>query len=203
MVDAVILAAGLGTRYGCGPKPLMSAGNGTVLARTIRVLREGGAKRVLVVVGHEADQVAAEARRAGAEPIENPAYRTGLASSLAAGIDHVANDVDGFLVAPADLPGLPVTAVRAVLRAANRGASIARPVVRGQPGFPVYLRVAHRASLRASLRGDRGARDYIRRHADELVALALDEEGCVADTDRPPQRPPGKEGERGVDVRST
>jgi CTP:molybdopterin cytidylyltransferase MocA len=200
MVEAIVLAAGLGRRFGAGSKPLMPVDGTTSLARAVRLLRDAGVARVLVVVGHDADRVAREAKTAGGEVVANPAYRTGVASSLVAGIDALEAAADGFLVVPADLPALPAAAVRAVIEAAAGGASIARPVVGGVPGFPVYFRAEHRAPLRAALHGDRGALAYIAARPDVLIAVPMTDPGCIEDVDRAEERP--RERGRGLAVQT-
>lgn len=200
MVEGVVLAAGRGRRFH-GVKPLMRVEGETALARTVRVLHEAGVLRVLVVVGHAGNEVADEARRVGAVVVDNPAYRRGLSTSLAAGIREVSAAAQGFVVVPADMPYLGTKTVHSVLEAARGGASIARPVLEGTPGFPVYFRATHRQSLCAALRGDRGARDYIRDHAAELVTLKPDDAGCISDVDAPTDLP-HKDGERGLAVQT-
>src|SRR5437667_4982209 len=61
-VDAMIFAAGLGTRLGAigesTPKALVEVGGQTMLERTVRRLVEAGADRIVVNVHHHADRVA-------------------------------------------------------------------------------------------------------------------------------------------------
>src|SRR6266516_4860313 len=61
-VDAMIFAAGLGTRLGAigesTPKALVEVGGQTMLERTVRGLVEAGADRIIVNVHHHADRVA-------------------------------------------------------------------------------------------------------------------------------------------------
>jgi len=191
MVEAIVLAAGRGTRFG-GVKPLARVGGATVLSRTVEALRGAGLTRIAVVVGHRADVVGAEARRLGCAVIENPAYATGMAGSLRAGIQAVSPGADGFLVVHADMPFLRAETVRAVLAAAADGASIARAVLDDRPGFPVYFRVPHAAPLVASVNGDRGARDYIAAHASELVPVRVEDRGSVDDVDTPEELVEGR-----------
>ena len=60
-MDALIFAAGLGTRLGAlgqaEPKALLEVGGVTMLERTVRRLAAAGADRVVVNVHHQADQI--------------------------------------------------------------------------------------------------------------------------------------------------
>ncbi|UCF10637.1 MAG: nucleotidyltransferase family protein [Candidatus Bipolaricaulota bacterium] len=182
MVDAIVPAAGLGSRFG-GIKPLMRCDGETAVARVVDALRAAGVDRVLVVVGHHATEVADAAQRAGAEVVANPDYECGLASSLVAGLRAAKDARDGILVLHADMPHVREETIRAVLDAGRRGASIARPVVDGRPGFPVFFADDHREALIGELHGDTGAREYIARHQEALVSIDVDDAGSVADVD--------------------
>lgn len=198
-IEAVVPAAGWGARFR-GIKPLMPRGKGTALGEVVHRLHEAGIETVHVIVGHHAAAVAAEARRVGATPIENPSFGRGLASSLHVGLDAVSQDAAGILIHLADMPDVDPTTLRAVIAAADAGASIVRPTYDGRPGFPVYFAARHRAELKTSLRGDRGARDYIAEHRQELVTVDVEDAGCVTDIDR--QETGSEDGARGTFVHS-
>jgi CTP:molybdopterin cytidylyltransferase MocA len=67
-----------------------------------------------------------------------------------------------------DLPGLPAAAVRRLVAPSTRtllGPEVLRQAVYGgRPGHPVVLGREHWAPLRATLRGDTGARPYLLAH---------------------------------------
>ncbi|WP_433663269.1 NTP transferase domain-containing protein [Nocardia sp. CA-128927] len=58
---AVVLAAGLGTRFGIAtvPKPLVAVAGVPILHRTLAALVEVGVRRVVIVVGHRAAEIVA------------------------------------------------------------------------------------------------------------------------------------------------
>lgn len=75
---AVIVAAGLATRLHpltlSRPKPLLSVDGETLLARSVRLLRESGIADIGVVVGYRADMIA-EVVGSQVSCIANPFYR--------------------------------------------------------------------------------------------------------------------------------
>ena len=82
MIPAIVLAAGLSTRMG-RPKPLLPlADDDTFVTRIVRSFVESGVDDVVVVLGHEADAVAARLIESGvpARFVVNDAYRTGQLS---------------------------------------------------------------------------------------------------------------------------
>jgi choline kinase len=86
-LTAIILAAGLGKRFGAElegrPKALLRVGNETLLGRLVRQLRAAGVRRVVVVVGHGAEQIEAQlGGDADLRMLRNAEYRRGAILSL-------------------------------------------------------------------------------------------------------------------------
>lgn len=134
---AVILAAGLSSRMKA-TKALLPLGRETALARAIRLAREAGCREVIAVLGHEADKTAPVALAAGASPVVNPDYRSGMFSSVLAGLGALPPEAGAFFVLPVDIP-LVRPAVLDALAAALPGNMAVRPTFRGVPGHPPLL----------------------------------------------------------------
>ena len=103
---AVILAAGMGTRlrdlFSDLPKGFVQIGGETLIERSLRLLREQGIERVLIVAGHLGDAYHDLAKsHAGVRVIENSAYAdTGSMASLALALKEMSED---FLLLESDL----------------------------------------------------------------------------------------------------
>jgi choline kinase len=104
-MQAVLLAAGLGSRLGALtrdlPKALIEVGGQPLLAYAVRFAQAAGAKHVVVVGGFGFDLVAAEVRRRALDVrlVDNPAFRDGNLVSLFAARPHLAaRDGDELLV---------------------------------------------------------------------------------------------------------
>lgn len=158
---AVILAAGGGSRFG-GTKQLARLGGRPLVAHVVAAARDGGADEIVVVVGHDAAQVAQAARAVHAvHVVHTPDLAAGQSASLLAGIDAATDLGAGIvLVLLADQPEVDPDAVRAVCAAVWAGAPAARVRYLDGAGHPVAF--ARRVLPRlAELRGDRGARDVL------------------------------------------
>src|SRR5262249_55011476 len=91
VIPAVILAAGLSTRMG-RPKALLPLPGGeTFVTRIVRSFLEAGVDDVVIVLGHEANAVAAKLIESGvaARFVINEAYATGQLSSLLRGLNAI------------------------------------------------------------------------------------------------------------------
>jgi CTP:molybdopterin cytidylyltransferase MocA len=190
---AVILAAGESRRLG-EPKQLVRVGHGagseTLLGRTVRVVREAGVDAVFVVLGAHAERVEAEAELDGVVVVRNPAWASGMASSIHAGIAAVQAgmpEVEAAMLLVCDQPRLTAEHLRRLMDASvsdanvsdanGPGATVASEYA-GMPGVPAVFPLCAFARL-MELRGDVGARRLL---MDEgVIRIAF--EGGLVDVD--------------------
>jgi CDP-L-myo-inositol myo-inositolphosphotransferase len=89
---ALLLAAGRGLRMrSTQPKPLHRVGGVSLLERSVRVLRQAGVERIVVVLGYGADEVVAAIKEQDlpVEVVVNADWESGTASSLLAGLSVI------------------------------------------------------------------------------------------------------------------
>ncbi|MFH8448539.1 NTP transferase domain-containing protein [Streptomyces fungicidicus] len=178
-VAGLLLAAGGGRRLGGRPKALLGHRGRPLVEHAVAVLRAGGCTRVHVVLGAAAAEVRARAALPDCVLVDNPAWERGMGTSLRAGLDSLAGTgARAALVSLVDQPGIGAEAVARVLGAYRSPASLASAAYDGVRGHPVLFGSAHWAGIAAAATGDRGARAYLREHAEEL---ALVECGDVAE----------------------
>lgn len=113
-------------------------------------------------------------------PGDDPA--AGMGDSIARGV-RATPGASGWLILPGDLPLVGADSLRQVARALA-AATVVQPFCNGRQGHPVgFGRPCYEALARLS--GDTGAAAVVaaRRLAGEVLALALDDPGIVADID--------------------
>ena len=182
MIAAVVLAAGLSTRMG-RPKQTLELDGETILERVLDVLREAGVERVVVVLGAGAAEVRKRVKLGRVSVVLNRAYREGMSSSIKAGIGEVENDADAAMVVLGDQPFVSPLTIRRLARAYSRSrALIVVPVYRGARGNPVILDRRLFAEIK-EIRGDVGAKSVVRRHGADVLEVAVDDPGVLADID--------------------
>ncbi|MGH8906630.1 MAG: nucleotidyltransferase family protein [Egibacteraceae bacterium] len=182
LYGGVLLAAGEGRRFG-GPKALAELGGELLVERGVRLLGEGGCVEVVVVLGAGADEVRRRAELGAARAVVNPDWPTGMGSSLAAGLRALGPETGAAVVALVDQPLVGPAAVRRLARAWRDGAVAAVATYRGQPRNPVLLDRSLWPAVVRSATGDRGARDFLRTHADLVTPVACDDTGKPDDVD--------------------
>jgi CTP:molybdopterin cytidylyltransferase MocA len=175
-VAGILLAAGEGSRLG-QPKALVDIGGEPLAARGVALLQAGGAAPVIVVTGATAVDLA------GVITVHNPRWRTGMGSSLAAGLATVPDGSPAAVVALVDQPLVGAESVRRLIAAHAAGASVAVAAYAGQPRNPVLLAREHWAEVTALAAGDSGARAFLRAHPDLVTLVECGDTGRPDDID--------------------
>ena len=181
-IAGILLAAGSARRFGA-PKLLQPLDDGVpiaaiaaqtliqVLPNTVAVVKPGEHALAELLTG------------LGLQVIENPLADQGMGTSLAAGVNSTAQ-ADGWLIMLADMPWIQPATISALVDRLEKGASIVAPVYAGQRGHPVGFSSRWLQPLR-EVAGDKGARDLITDHPDELELLATEDAGVLKDIDYP------------------
>ncbi|WPP32925.1 nucleotidyltransferase family protein [Streptomyces sp. CL7] len=178
-VAGLLLAAGGGRRLGGRPKALLPHRGRLLVEYAAEVLRMGGCARVHMVLGARAEEVRARAALPDCVLVDNPEWEQGMGTSLRTGLDSLAGTgARAALVLLVDQPGIGPDAVARVRRACRSPRSLVSAAYDGVRGHPVLFGAAHWAGIAATATGDRGARAYLKDHAD---AVELVECGDVAE----------------------
>ena len=176
-VAGLLLAAGGGRRLGGRPKALLEHRGHLLVEHAVEALRAAGCARVHVVLGARAEEVRARAALEGCVLVDNPEWERGMGTSLRAGLASLSGTgARAALVSLVDQPGIGAEATARVRAGYRDDTSLVSAAYAGRRGHPVLLGAAHWAGVGATATGDRGARAYLREHAD----ITLVECGDVA-----------------------
>jgi len=184
----ILLAAGQSTRFGSN-KLLAPLSDGTPIAIACARTLHAVLARCIAVVDDRQSAVARLLAEADLQVIANPRALEGMGTSIACGV-AASPGTGGWLIALADMPGIPACVIQQVAGALARGADIVAPVCRGQRGHPVGFAARHAAALLA-LNADSGARDIIAAHRDSLELIETPHSGVIVDIDTPAALPAG------------
>ncbi len=184
MIVGVVLAAGTASRMG-RPKQLLPLDGRPLAQHVIDAATASGLEALVVVLGHRAEEIRAAIRVPdGALLVENPGYRSGLSSSLQAGLRAAPDRADAAVILLADQPGVDPDVIDAVIAEYREtGGPIVRTVYTDGPGHPVLIDRAIWAELE-SVEGDEGARPLMERDPGRVVELRVDRP-APADIDTP------------------
>jgi molybdenum cofactor cytidylyltransferase len=184
MIATVILAAGESRRMG-SLKQMLAWGQDTVLGKTINTFQEALTGPVFVVVGYEGSRIKRQLADRKVIWVDNSAYQKGMSSSIVAGIKALPEEVEGILLALADLPLLQSDTIKKI--ADNFRSSKHRlivPVFQGRTGHPVLIAKEFFPEL-LKLQGDAGAKKIIRENKEQTLFLNVNDPGIYLDIDEP------------------
>lgn len=175
-VAGVLLAAGAGSRLG-QPKATVELGGEPLAGRGVALLRDGGAQPIVIVTGAVAVDLS------GVLIVHNPDWRTGMGSSLAAGLATVPDDCGAAVIALVDQPLVGPAAVRRLIAAYRAGAGVAVAAYHGARRNPVLIAREHWPAVTALAVGDAGARPFLRAHPELVTPVECGDTGSADDVD--------------------
>lgn len=181
-IGTILLAAGLGRRFGAAPKLLAPLAGKPLVRHAAEAALAGGPRPVVAVLGAHAEAVSAALAGLDLLQIANPAFRAGLATSLRAGVAALPPTCTAAVVVLGDMPrvtGAHIDRLAAAFAEAGGRPAAVVPVQEGRRGNPVLLNLLRLAADIAGLEGDHGAGPLLKGRADVLEipgdpATALD-----------------------------
>lgn len=183
---AIVLAAGRSQRFGNENKLLHDFGGQPILRKTVESVLAAGLGDVVVVTGHEADDVERALNGLDVKCVRNATPWAGMGTSLAVGASAVSEDAKAIMIVLGDMPSLTADTMRRLLDAfePDAGQDIAVPVCDGRRGHPVVFGNRYLLKLRA-LSGDEGARSILQGAPERIQAVRVDDPGVLLDIDTP------------------
>jgi molybdenum cofactor cytidylyltransferase len=188
-LEALVLAAGAGARFG-GGKLLAPWRGGVLLDGALAAAFAAPARSVSVVWGADArvaEAAAAFARAAGQTQrlrlVASPDHAQGLSQSLKAGVAALPDDCAGVFVLLGDMPRAPTSVYGPMVQALAAGAPAVAATFQGRRGHPVLFGRSLLPALMA-LSGDRGAGEVLKGLGARLAEIPAPDDGALFDVDR-------------------
>ena len=184
LLAALVLAAGESRRMGDANKLTIPVDGTPMVARVVDALQQSRAQRVIVVTGHEPERIQDALSDRNVELVHNPDYAEGIGASVRAGVAALGEDVDGALVALADMPWVSTEVINLLIDAftSDPELSIFIPMFGGKRGNPVLWGAQHFPELLA-LAGDVGGKALFRRHAGAICYVDVESASVNIDVD--------------------
>ena len=185
-IAVLILAAGQSRRMGKTNKLLVPVDGKPLLLHTVEAALASKASDIVVITGHEQDDVEAIVEGTSVRLVHNPDYARGLSTSLKAGIQALPSATDAAIVCLGDMPEIDAALLDRLIDAfdAAAGQTIVVPTHAGKRGNPVLWGSAHFPAM-ATLDGDVGARHLIGQNPEALVEIPFETGGSLIDIDTP------------------
>ncbi len=182
MVSAILLAAGESKRMG-RLKQLLPLGRTTMVEQAIDNLLNSKVNEVIVVLGHEAEEII---KKIATKPVKievNPIYHQGMSTSIIAGLKLVDDGARAVMLALADQPFIDSQTInRLIDEFCDHNKGIVIPTYQSRRGHPVIFAIKYKEEL-SGLKGDTGGRQITEYHPDDVLEVAVDSPAINIDID--------------------
>lgn len=182
----IVLAAGRSTRMGPDNKLLQNLRGKPILRHAVEAQLAAGLDPVIVVTGHQREQVEAVLAGLPVTFAHNVDYAEGLSSSLRAGVAALPAQAPAVVVSLGDMPNVTAQVIEGLVEGfVQRPEALAVvPTLLGNRGNPVLLARDLFPAV-TLLSGDRGARRLLEEAGDRVVEIAFDDPAIALDVDTP------------------
>jgi molybdenum cofactor cytidylyltransferase len=183
-IAAIVLAAGRSTRMGGSNKLIAEIGGKPLVRIAAEQALASRAKPVIVVTGHQREQVEAALAGLPVKLVHNPDFAEGLGTSVRAGIAAVPASADGAVICLGDMPQVDAELINRLIAAfaPDQGALAVIPTLNGKRGNPVLWSRRFFPDLMA-IEGDVGARNLIGRYGEAVIEVPVTGKAALTDID--------------------
>ncbi|MBL6781584.1 MAG: nucleotidyltransferase family protein [Alphaproteobacteria bacterium] len=194
-ICGILLAAGQSKRMGKANKLLMPADNSNqpMIRRIANTMLASGLDEVMVILGHDANLIAAALSDMPLDLHEYSDYAEGMSGSIRHGLSHINARTTDVMIMLGDMPNITVPLVNDLIRHHKRLTQpdeaitlpiIAEPVIADRTAHPVIWGQRFFPMLE-QITGDKGGRDIIKTHPEAINPLAINDSRCFLDVDTP------------------
>jgi CTP:molybdopterin cytidylyltransferase MocA len=171
------------------PKALLPIDGVRFIEKIVRALRATRVGKIVVVLGHNAEEMRQKIADLDTTVIVNQDYKKGQLSSLIAAIGEIdgwtSPEVEGILVHLVDHPYINASLVDLMIEQFLASKKlIVVPRYKGRHGHPViFSRSLFAELLNAPL--DQGAKSVVYAHQKDTLEIATEDQGVTIDIDTP------------------
>jgi molybdenum cofactor cytidylyltransferase len=181
-IVGIILAAGLSKRMG-RVKSLLPWGDSLLLDRVIENAYHSRLSGLVVVLGHEAENIRKRIDFKEAKVIVNSDYRAGQSSSLQAGLGALPVDTDGVMFLLGDQPFIDHKIIDNLICAfQKRQSTLIIPTYQGKRGNPVLMHSSI-FDMVERITGDVGARVLFGNLSSQIQEVEVSDPCIFVDID--------------------
>jgi molybdenum cofactor cytidylyltransferase len=188
VIAIIVLAAGTSARSAPENKLLTpSPAGGTLISQTIDQAIGVGTSPVIVVTGHQAEQIRDVLSEKPVRLVHAQQFAEGIAASLRTGIAALGSEIEAALICLGDMPLIEPTILRRII--GNFDAQQKReiiPTFQGQRGNPILWSKRFFPEL-LKLSGDSGGRRILDRHKQFIAEISVASAAVRIDFDTPEQ----------------
>jgi molybdenum cofactor cytidylyltransferase len=182
MISAIVLAAGLSSRTKKYNKLLLRYKKKKLLQHTLQNILESNIEYVIVVMGNNQNKIKKIIPyQHNIKTIYNRNYKSGMASSIKAGLKYLPKESSHFFIVLADMPEVKKKHYNKMILATKKNKKVpVVPYVNSQQANPVLFSKNFIQKLK-SLRGDKGAKKILQN--ETKIKIIFKDKALMKDLD--------------------
>ena len=159
-----------------------------MVRRTVRAVQAAHVEQVIVVTGHQREEVEEALADLGVTTIHNPRYAEGLSTSLKTGLQALKPEIDGAFICLGDMPAVVTGHLNRLIAGFDpeNNQAIGVPTHSGKRGNPVLWARRFFEEMQ-EVAGDVGARHMIGANESLVYEVDFGDTGVLTDLDTPEQ----------------
>lgn len=181
----IVTAAGMSTRHGKN-KLLIRSSNNTTIEKTINNLLNNSLD-IFVIVGHQKELIVpllTDRFRNDIQIVENEDFKSGIASSIKAGITAAGDGYNYYGFCNGDKPFIRIKTIKSLLKyLKDNEPKILVPIYQETGGHPTFFSKEFVNDFKL-IYGDIGGLKVIKKYPDAVTYLPVNDEGIILDMDK-------------------
>lgn len=197
MLSAIVLAAGSSRRMGAANKLLLPYKGRTIIAHTVECILAAGIQEVIVVTGHDSEQIQHALTPLPVRLIHNPQHEEGMTGSIQTGIraatqpatQTAPSESRGYMICLSDMvlitpPEYTLLATSFDTHYKTDPRCIILPEYQGRKGNPVIFSSVHRDAILLHKEKE-GCKNIVRTNASHVHPVQMPFDHILRDIDFP------------------
>ena len=182
MISAILLAAGQSKRMDGENKLLKKYKKKHLINHILNTLTKSKISKIIVVLGFQRSKVRKVLlKNKKIKCIYNKKYKSGMASSIKAGLKKISQKNTGFLIIHADMPLVSTGVINLFCLGLNKSnKEIFVPINKKKIGNPIGFKRSMIKFLK-KIKGDKGAKKIIRRNKHKLYFIKINSKSIFGD----------------------
>ena len=182
MISAILLAAGQSKRMDGENKLLKKYKKKHLINHILNTLTKSKISKIIVVLGFQRSKVRKVLlKNKKIKCIYNKKYKSGMASSIKAGLKKISQKNTGFLIIHADMPLVSTGIINLFCLGLNKSnKEIFVPINKKKIGNPIGFKRSMIKFLN-KIKGDKGAKKIIRRNKHKLYFIKINSKSIFGD----------------------
>ena len=182
MISAIVLAAGQSIRMGDDNKLVKKYKNRYLINHILNTLIKSKIEKIIVVLGFEKSRVRKIIiKNKKINFVFNENYKSGMSSSIKAGLKRISERSIGFLIVQADMPLISKKIINSLYYdIKNNSKEIVSPIYKKKMGNPVGFK-SSMTKILSKTRGDVGAKKIIKRNKKNLSLIKVNSKSIFKD----------------------